>query len=107
MYKSSLAIVLLLIISFIQGCANSTVTGFNYEPISPDKVRVWYGAKPPCQLEEIGFISVNYAVGVDMVTSLVKKKAAAMGAEHVIMNALKETDDFEYKGGAVAATCVK
>ena len=96
---SSLLLVLLV------GCASSTITGKTYPPIPESDVRLWFSGRPDCSIEEIGFLSVPYSVGQSMMASALKKEAAAIGAQHVIVTAVNSNRNMEYSGGAVAARC--
>jgi len=88
----------------IRSCASSTITK-TYSPVSETEVKVWFSGRPDCQIEEIGFISVPYAIGQSMMVSALKKEGAAIGAQHVIVSAVNSNKQFEYSGGAVAARC--
>ena len=89
----------------LYGCAMSTVTGEKRTSISEESVRIWTAGRPNCQLEEVGIITVPYAIGQQMMISRMKSKAAEMGAEHVLLNTVNSNTNFEYSGGAVAARC--
>jgi hypothetical protein len=92
-------------ITTLCGCAMSTVTGEKRTSISEESVRVWTAGRPNCQLDEVGIITVPYAIGQQMMISRIKSKAAEMGAEHVLLNTVNSNANFEYSGGAVAVRC--
>ena len=94
----------LTLITIICGCASSTITK-KYPPVSENEVTVWFAGRPDCQLEEIGFISVPYALGQSMMMSALKTEGAAIGANHVIVSAVNSNKSYEYSGGAIAARC--
>ena len=94
----------LTLITILYGCASSTITR-KYPPVSENDVKVWFAGRPDCQIEEIGFISVPYALGQSMMMSALKKEGAAIGANHVIVSAVNSNKSYEYSGGAIAARC--
>lgn len=93
------------VVTFLVGCASSTVTGRTYPPISENEVRIWFSGRPDCSLEEIGLITVPYSVGQSMMVSALKKEAAAIGAQHVLVTAVNSNRNLEYSGGALASRC--
>jgi uncharacterized lipoprotein YmbA len=95
----------LIFMLFLAGCASSTITGKTYQPVAENEVRVWFASRPNCELEEIGFLSVPYAIGQSMMVSALKKEGAAIGAQHVLVTAVNSNKNLEYSGGAMAARC--
>ena len=89
----------------LSACATSTVTGQKRAPIAKEQVKVWFSGRPACNLAEIGFLSVPYAIGQNMLVSKLQAEAASIGAEHVLVTAVNSNRNIEYSGGAVAAVC--
>ena len=95
----------LSVVLYLVGCASSTVTGRTFPPIPENEVRIWFSGRPDCTLEEIGLITVPYSVGQSMMVSALKKEAAAIGAQHVLVTAVNSNRNLEYSGGALASRC--
>jgi hypothetical protein len=95
----------LIFMLFLTGCATSTITGKTYPPVPESEVRIWFASGPDCDIEEIGFLSVPYAIGQSMLASALKKEGAAIGAQHVLVSAVNANKNYEYSGGAIAARC--
>lgn len=101
----------LLLIAMLTGCVSSHVMiGKARPPISPDDVKIYF--HPPARYEEIALLDTSSAAGMsitaqgktDLVIKRLKKEAAKLGANGVLLSGVGESSAGSVSTGFGSAT---